>query len=85
MTPLVRAARLQTLQPDDEDDEGDGKGEFEDANVDLMEVVASDDRGQVLQGIEQMYVDTFEVLVPLRIYGAIVGNGTESDVDGLPV
>jgi hypothetical protein len=93
MTPILRAKA--SPKNDDIAEEGSGD-ENEQADMiaeewdeqewpDLLEAVASDDRGDILQGIEQMYVDTFEVAVPVRIYGAVVGSGSESDVAGVSV
>ncbi|KAF2668402.1 Rgp1-domain-containing protein [Microthyrium microscopicum] len=52
---------------------------------DLLEEVSSDDRGRILQGIETCLVETFEMNVPVRIYGAAVGSKGDGDVDDLAV
>jgi hypothetical protein len=54
--------------------------------ADLLEEISRDDRGVVLAAAENIECESFEVAVPLRIYGAIVG-GTEKDelVEGLVV
>jgi hypothetical protein len=33
----------------------------------------------VLQGIESMPAETFEVNIPLRVYGAVLGNKSDND------
>ena len=45
----------------------------------LLEEVGADDRGLVLQGIESMPAETFEVNIPLRVYGAVLGNKSDND------
>jgi hypothetical protein len=52
---------------------------------DLLEQVAGDDRGEILQGVEMCHVETFEVGVPVRIYGSAVGCKDEADVNDVPV
>jgi len=52
---------------------------------DLLEQVHSDDRGEVLQGAEMCHVETFEVSVPLRVYGSAVDNKSEVDAIDLAV
>jgi hypothetical protein len=52
----------------------------------LLEEVAEDDRGVVLQGVEGLKVESFEVAVPVRVYGGVTGaGGGEWDVEGLAV
>lgn len=51
----------------------------------LCEEVGSDDRGVMLQGVEGLKVETFEVGVPVRVFGAVVGGRGEWDVEGLSV
>jgi hypothetical protein len=92
MTPILHARNNpQNGDMAEQDEEEAEKAEIipeeweENEWPELLEEVASDDRGEILQGIEQMYVDTFEVAVPVRIYGAVVGSGSESDVVDLAV
>lgn len=52
----------------------------------LLEEVARDERrGVTFQGVEGLKVETFQVEVPVRVYGAIVGGRGEWDVEGLAV
>lgn len=52
----------------------------------LLEEVARDvKRGVTLQGVEALKVETFQVEVPVRVYGAVVGGRGEWDVEGLAV
>ncbi|RDI82244.1 hypothetical protein Vi05172_g7899 [Venturia inaequalis] len=52
----------------------------------LLEEVARDEkRGVTFQGVEGLKVETFQVEVPVRVYGAVVGGRGEWDVEGLAV
>ncbi|KAF2460210.1 Rgp1-domain-containing protein [Lineolata rhizophorae] len=51
----------------------------------LLEEVGSDDRGVILAAVERLPCETFEVAVPIRIYGAVLGGGEGVDVEDLPV
>ncbi|CAG8956902.1 hypothetical protein HYFRA_00012357 [Hymenoscyphus fraxineus] len=54
---------------------------------DLLEEIARDDRGVTLASAEVLDCESFEIAVPIRVYGALAGN-TERDenlVDGLVV
>lgn len=55
--------------------------------ADLLEEVSSDDRGVVLAAAEALDCESFEIAVPLRVYGALAGNSEreESPPDGLVV
>jgi hypothetical protein len=53
--------------------------------TELLEEVNADDRGKVLQGVEAIPVESFEVTVPVRVYGAVSGSKTDSDAYDLPV
>ncbi|KAK5149230.1 hypothetical protein LTR04_007305 [Oleoguttula sp. CCFEE 6159] len=44
---------------------------------DLLEEIAKDDRGTVLVAVERLLCESFEVAVPVRVYGA-VARGSES-------
>jgi hypothetical protein len=60
----------------------EGSHEFDE----MLEEVAEDDRGAVLQGVEGLRVESFEVAVPIRVYGgATSGSVGEWDVESLPV
>jgi hypothetical protein len=74
-----RASLLQQ-QRDEDSDEEEG-----DRFDDLLEEVGRDDRGVMLQGVEGLKVETFEVGVPVRVYGAVVGGVGEWDVNELTV
>ena len=51
----------------------------------LLEEIAEDERGMVLQGVEGLRVESFEVAVPVRVYGASGVRAGEVDVEGVPV
>ncbi|KAE8445448.1 hypothetical protein EG329_013338 [Mollisiaceae sp. DMI_Dod_QoI] len=55
--------------------------------ADLLEEVSRDDRGVVLAAAEALDCESFEVAVPLRVYGALAGNSERDDSpsDGLIV
>ncbi|TLD14825.1 Rgp1-domain-containing protein [Venturia nashicola] len=52
----------------------------------LLEEVSRDEkRGITFQGVEGLKVETFQVEVPVRVYGAVVGGKGEWDIEGLAV
>ncbi|PVI05840.1 Rgp1-domain-containing protein [Periconia macrospinosa] len=51
----------------------------------LLEEISSDDRGIMLAAAERLPAESFEVKVPVRIYGAVSGNVENPDEDGLPI
>ena len=59
----------------------------EEVYIDLLEEVASDDRGVTLAAAEAIDCESFEIAVPLRVYGALGGNAEkdESPNEGLVV
>ncbi|KAF2654092.1 Rgp1-domain-containing protein [Lophiostoma macrostomum CBS 122681] len=52
---------------------------------DLVEEVSSDDRGVILAAAERLPAESFEVQVPVRVYGAVSGASESSDDEGLLV
>lgn len=52
---------------------------------DLLEEIASDDRGVILAAAERLSAESFEVQVPIRVYGAVTGAPEAGDEEGLPV
>lgn len=64
-----------------------GESESRDSYADILEEVSRDDRGVILASAEVLECESFEIAVPLRVYGALAGN-TEKDEgpsDGLVV
>lgn len=51
----------------------------------LLEEVSNDDRGVILAAAERLPAESFEVQVPVRVYGAMSGASESDDEDGLPV
>jgi hypothetical protein len=51
----------------------------------LLEEVAADDRGSVFHGVENLPVETFEVSIPVRVYGAVIGGKGEWDKGDLVI
>ena len=45
----------------------------------LVEEISRDDRGVILAAVEGIECETFEVVVPLRVYGALVGITEKED------
>jgi hypothetical protein len=60
----------------------DGEEAFWD---DLVEEISSDDRGVILAATERLHAESFEVQVPVRVYGAVSGASDSSDDEGLSV
>lgn len=52
---------------------------------DLLEEVGTDDRGVMLAAAERLPAESFEVMVPVRVYGAVSGVSDVKDEEGLPV
>jgi RAB6A-GEF complex partner protein 2 len=52
---------------------------------DLLEEISSDDRGIILAAVERLPSESFEVQVPVRVYGAVSGAQEPTDEEGLPV
>jgi hypothetical protein len=52
---------------------------------DLLEEVSSDDRGVILAAAQRLPAESFEIQVPIRVYGAVSGAPEPMDEDGLPV
>jgi len=51
----------------------------------LVEEVASDDRGKVYAAVQKLPCDTFDVSVPIRVYGAAVAYDETNGVDEYPI
>lgn len=51
----------------------------------LLEEVSRDDRGSVMAAAESLACESFEVTVPLRIYGAVARWSESNAVDGLQI
>ncbi|KAI4907284.1 hypothetical protein J4E90_009787 [Alternaria incomplexa] len=52
---------------------------------DLLEEISSDDRGVILAAAQRLPAESFEVQVPIRVYGAVSGAPEAPDEQGLPV
>jgi hypothetical protein len=94
VTPQLRseaAAPAPALEEEPEDGDGGEHAGLYDPGVperewgELLEEVGADDRGLVLQGIESMPAETFEVNIPLRVYGAVIGNKSDNDRSDLEI
>jgi hypothetical protein len=64
-----------------------GENEVAQGYADLLEEISRDDRGVVLAAAEALDCESFEIAVPLRVYGALAGNSERDDSpsDGLVV
>lgn len=70
----------------EDDEERDGENEIGvESQVELLEETGRDDRGVILRGVERVQVETFEVSVPVRVYGAVVGGKGEFDVEDVNI
>ncbi|KAF1943110.1 Rgp1-domain-containing protein [Clathrospora elynae] len=52
---------------------------------DLLEEISSDDRGVILAAAQRLPAESFEVQVPIRVYGAVSGAPEAADEEGLAV
>jgi hypothetical protein len=52
---------------------------------DLLEEISSDDRGTILAAAQRLPAESFEIQVPIRVYGAVSGAPEAMDQEGLPV
>ncbi|KAH4907404.1 hypothetical protein HBI80_066520 [Parastagonospora nodorum] len=52
---------------------------------DLLEEISSDDRGVMLAAAQRLPAESFEIQVPIRVYGAVSGAPEAMDEEGLPV
>ncbi|KAF1966272.1 Rgp1-domain-containing protein [Bimuria novae-zelandiae CBS 107.79] len=52
---------------------------------DLLEEVDNGDRGVILAASERLPAESFEVQVPVRVYGAVSGVPEASDEEGMPI
>lgn len=52
---------------------------------DLLEEISSDDRGVILAAAQRLPAESFEVQVPIRVYGAVSGAPEAMDDEGFPV
>ncbi len=70
--------RFVTPKPVTEEDKVASRDAF-------MEEVSRDDRGSVTAAPESLACESFEITVPLRIYGAVAGWSESNGVEGLPI
>jgi len=52
---------------------------------DLLEETSSDDRGVMLAAAQRLPAESFEIQIPIRVYGAVSGAPEAMDEEGLPV
>jgi hypothetical protein len=52
---------------------------------DLLEEISNDDRGVILAAAQRLPAESFEVQVPIKVYGAVTGAPDAPDEEGLPV
>jgi hypothetical protein len=51
----------------------------------LLEEISTDDRGTILAAAQRLPAESFEIQVPIRVYGAVSGAPEAMDEEGLPV
>ena len=61
-----------------------GKGQDEN-EWGVMEEVSEDDRGKTLAAVETLPCESFDVVIPLRVYGALGASDSNRKVGGFPV
>lgn len=94
---------LDDNDDDNNEDEDDtetrqGGNDYNDGNEDvntnrlmdrpnLMEEIMRDERGVVKVAVESLECDTFEVAIPITVYGDVVMDGKEAgnEVTGIPI
>ncbi|KAF9698644.1 hypothetical protein EKO04_003595 [Ascochyta lentis] len=72
--------RIEFITPRVTHDDG-GVQSFDD----LLEEISSDDRGVILAAAQRLPAESFEVQVPIKVYGAVTGGPDAPDEEGLPV
>ncbi|EEH42219.1 uncharacterized protein PADG_07039 [Paracoccidioides brasiliensis Pb18] len=65
--------------PDDDDDEVGVSG------INLLENVEQDDRGTVLASLESLSCESFEVMIPLTVYGGNIREPVGEELQGGPI
>lgn len=77
---------------DDEDGEGSGNAATQKHQTEikldfpkLLEEASRDHRGAVWRPIERLQCDSFEVEVPIRVYGAVIESGEPANVETLVI
>ncbi|KAF3008618.1 hypothetical protein E8E13_008121 [Curvularia kusanoi] len=73
--------RIEFITPRVTNEDGSGEPGFDD----LLEEISSDDRGVILAAAQRLPAESFEVQVPIRVYGAVTGAPDAPDEEGLPV
>lgn len=53
--------------------------------VDLLEAVEQDDRHTILASLEYLPCDSFEIAIPLTVYGGSTREPTTEEVRGYPI
>ena len=72
--------RFEFITSQTRDDTG-----LDDGLHDLLEEIAEDDRGTVMAAVRGLPCETFDVTVPLRIYGATAGLGERIEIGEFPI
>lgn len=73
--------RIEFITPRVTNEEEGGEQVFDD----LLEEVGSDDRGVLLAAVQRLPAESFEINVPIRVYGAVAGAPDAPDEEGLSV
>lgn len=62
-----------------------GDKDNEGAEDPLLEEVTKDERAVVLAAVESIACDTFEITVPVRVYGAVASWNDSNETEGVPI
>ena len=54
-------------------------------NTELLEEVGNDERGRTFAAVQRLSCETFDVTVPIRVYGTAVSSGEQNDVHDYPI
>ncbi|MCJ1391496.1 hypothetical protein MMC18_004360 [Xylographa bjoerkii] len=54
-------------------------------NAEFLEEVGNDERGRTFAAVQRLSCETFDVAVPIRVYGTVVSSGEHNDVHDYPI
>lgn len=54
-------------------------------NAELLEEIGNDERGRTFAAVQRLSCETFDVAVPIRVYGTVVSSGEHNDLHEYPI